>query len=1167
MARVRSRRGQQATTGQATQEYQPIQREPQEVAAEVPTSEELISSLASQGLPADQVQLTDPVTQEARGVTQADVEADQATLERYQGLGTVALDPDQISPEQMQESVNTRLGELAETRKQTKQTAKIADQTVTDAENISVAARDTAQWLYDDTNQLQFQDEQGPYDLKMRELVQTVLPGVQPAQQGMALNAAAAMIFTDPAFTALDKKGKPETDPKKAFTLEEIRKGAASKPSQFEGSIGKAKAELFQGNPRDYAVLNAAAEGIGQRAREMAQVETEDTANDAIIGEQIIQRGLDNGDLVIGSHKATPNSPTTYFLAPTRQGQNKYNGYSGMIDVLLPQNTQQKLGRGVPSQFGDSPFDSPRDLEKAKKNFAEGDIQAVNVLNRTGVETDPYTLAAVIRMRELADADHPVGLAYFKIEQKDLNETRDRAYKRALAEGRPEPEAQERANREAQNVKNTKMSGSLAAIEQVGKDKGVAYPDFNYGTNHRFINRASNTNFEDKAVVRATKNFAKRGAVRRYSPEREQEYKGYATKLHNILYTNNNRARGQQASKDYESLSKMEQSEMSQAAMYAKHYIALLGQKGDTYTSSLTGKSQPVNVKRMNPADLIDYFSQNHKTIMPALGALAVETDQFIASGDPTIIENNHVLEEVFARGELPWFVSTMEDIQADLGGNGNGAFTANTRTEIDANNSNVAIQSIKTGNIAGASTLGFDVDPTDTEAWFNNPDSFYTILGDEIRTRSVSNVIADPDHRAAMSKYFEATTGKSPKEQTRAIVVEGFYGLHPSVNRGALDKLKATQSQPYQQLVKEVGDADKVDEMLLAVRADAFNTILADKSVSKFTKNVSSVIAIQGDYSFSARTATGAQVDFGVGELMPEYQQSVAYDEATGGQYTKLDKAHYQTPDGELIPLASRSRRIDFDQPKVAINSKGQSTDISKAAGLALGDSIAATLTHAEDAGLMKASVLQQGVDKPEGIANMPIHDANVLNNTSYINHWIAYNMVATPSAAVTHNTYDQLYDQAVDVYNSLQDKGKKAQAAGETINVGTGQLSQHRALFGIFDYHQANLGRGSTIPQTEAAKTRHEQGNARIKNILSEAKAAGWVPKGEGNRTNVEVNGKAFSKLVDSAYAIQDVFSHESDKTNQSKMQAKLDRWNHQRGKMTPAIKRGLYRTNAQN
>lgn len=1151
------------------------------------------------------------------GNLQSLIEADVDTQQRYQGLiQNSELKPGELNPfdpESIMESVNTRAREIADTRKSTKQTMLIPEQIgQTEAASISERAIRTRQDLFgemqEDGTYVGGKDitrlvssEVGTVDnvISMDAMVSEAIdPNLQPELITMALNAATSAVLNDPALTMIEKQNLFDND-EDFSTLFDFDDDEL--PSAF-GSIAEAKQELMN-NQADYSMIDAAARKITSLAREAASVDRKDvdTVYDSIIGESVLDTMIANGDVQIVSTENAMNGRKYYYPLLTAQGKRAAVGDDLLIDTLIPSINQRKLSRLAPITYGQSANDSAKDVAKMLDNTADADIQAINALNRTGYTLDTQMLAVVEYLYELVTSRNgtpqeiEAAEEYFGIDSKTLSSSKSRFLEREkanqIAKGVSKDNldlvtAERNAEKKTNKVREDKLREAARHIEmlQALKDGKVRYPDYTISPiTQRFINRARDINFENKDIVRAAVTFAEKAIIPVYNENLSSKYMNMARTLKTIMYgPNMDVAKGNKALEDFVKLDDNTKNEMGLRQMYAKVYFTLFATEGDTFDNPITGRQTPMSAKRADASDLLAYYAMNHKTIMKSLGDLGDMISNAIAAtaqrdpskpspmsallNDPT---NGPLFKQAMERGELPFIMSVLTDASTERKQK-DGFFKSTAREERDANNSNVAIQSIKNGSVAGASTLGFDVATRDTfftkEFWYKNPDSFYTLIYDDTINKSIGQTINDPDKAAAIKDF---VTGMKAKEWGREVVVSGFYGLHPSVNVSAVLDILAKNPE-LENAAIEAYKFDRVQLIkdMLKVRGQTYRNQLADKSVSKITSALSAAIAVDGMFDLKVKSDTGATIRFPVGVLTPDYLDDTAFSVATGGKIKPAQKGYYQTRDGNVMLLSNKQDRIDYAVPRTSIID-GEVKDISKLPGKAIGDGVSAIITQSIDASLMKTALLapiaakSKATGKPVtiGQANAPLHDANITNASSSIEHYLAYNFTAIPSMAMQTSTFDQLADIAQEAYAGLM---RKADKSNTDILIGTSFESKHTAIYGILDYYERQM---NSDMFDDAGNKNSPLKNMQAK-LLEKAERHGYKPPSKfdaNEREFVAVSPKDFKELVKVTYQILGVLKNEGESKSYINRQLNTIRKN--RAVMLEFIRKGLYQSNGQN
>jgi len=1068
------------------------------------------------------------------------------------------------------------------------------------------------------------------------QLASTVLGQVEPTRAAMALDLAMIQEVAE-----INKMGLNNQDfeqmSKDSFDIEkdyfnqintsDLENATPVKEGDKFAPVGAIKTRLLP-NQEDsidtdqYQFINNTAVRMVNRAKEMLGIDLPstdvDTKNEAELGEYLIQRAINNGTMGIYSFLDAASGKKYYYPQLLKGNENLINVSNNLNALMNPAGELVRLGSLTPTSYKGE-LTAGFNLSKKKNTVIKPDGQEVSLSEITlsllgGVarEVDPEILAIVnFMVNEQGDME------YLKLDNKNLSDTRLKAYEQVkaklLSQGMDNNRAEQIAvaKSELEVDRSYKAALTKALNELQMMQRSVDRKDengrqmFRYAEwgisqiNNRIQEVSRDMQSDSKAIIRAIDNFGEKARLVKKNIDQTDDVV-LAERLKKIIKINDDQTRnGLNALEMFSNLPMSVQQEMSTKAIWAATFIKL-SETPPPYEYTKTSGELPANTKRMTPVDLISYYAKHKKEIHKKLGEYGAEVEQWIKTGPPKPEQRNAWQKKTLERGELGYHVTNLLDIyrynKAPEGTN----LTLKGMYEIDANNSNVAIQGLKTGNLAAIGTLGFIVDPENPDAWYDtmqNPDSFYRILGNNLSS-IVEKTFNDEDKITALDNFYKAVieSGKE-KDLTRDSVVAGFYGLHPKVNVGSIRKvLRMFDSIAQEELVNKgpYNNTQEAMQDLLDVAGNNFNEVLGSISVSRTIKQIGSIIALSGDFDPQITTDIGDIIKSQVGELLPEYMQDMAYEATTGGRLMARPAiAGYLDSEGYDVPYLRNQSRIDERSERVTLDAEGKLKDIHKEHGARFMDGLAAIITHSQDAALQKISIAAQnaarfnsenGVKVP--LPNVSIHDANKLNAVSFINDWISYNMVAMPSLAKQEDSFTKVKQIADDVISNLQKKAKERVKSGEPINVGT-KSSKHRALFNIFDYY-LDISKDPT-PESyrlfngDAKYNKKEKKRQRImKEILPLAAANGWVSKDprsksfrdfekEGNdpiayRQNAAVTPQQFLKLVEAAMMLQGFLDMDGRISN-APINYTMSQWSKNRKALIEKLDKGLYTSNGKN
>ena len=939
------------------------------------------------------------------------------------------------------------------------------------------------------------------------QMIAETYGNVNPNSLGVAIASASYAVAADPANTALLKFPK-ETEQGAKDRKKAIKQALASPDEPVtDKTINQLKAEaVAEDNLDSYSHLDAQARAMVGLSREMLGTDPEatDAVNASELGERYQQELINRGDLVL-DYYADPNNPQKkiWFTRPTQQARSRTQSGRTITALAAPGRFQLSLPSDTPQSFKGNLGEKPKNketLQQMNKNDAViGDQVYLSINQGVGKTPDMFIHGIV---NQLSNSQHPLALKYFKLDPENLAATRKKVYEntrgRLIRSGMTEAEADQRAQRRADEEINiytrqetSKNRAELDALPEYADQ--TKFAEWDFGANHRAQMTTRWMQNEHKATTRAVWNFTERARIRKKSTaEMKSKAQRNVNTLKNIMFQEKHTTRmrdGFDAMQNWNSLDQQTQWEINQAIVWTRAYIDLWG-RGEPYVD-VDGKERNVNPKRMMPHDMLHFYATNFDSIMGQLSQLGTE----IADWDTQINLDHPMAEKLIARGELPYRIRAATDAANFMTAENDAYVTMEARTEPDQSNSNVFIHALKTGHKGATSTLGFDIDPVDPDAWHTNPDSFYTILGDNMYA-AVETMIADDDMAKAWGTFLDGiqTNPGNTKDNTRSLLVEGFYGLHPIVNTNGTKKVLSQFVNQHQELLTHYGgDEQALINDFNRIRGYTYDTTLGKVSATKLMKNGMALRTIGGDTAFQYTTDTGAVLNFGVAESTPEYLDGDMFAMSADGRYEAAPRlVTYKDADGVDVPSLARRQRIDYRNSKYSLDKEGEIVDLSKDAGLAIGDSMSAIVTHATDAALMKTAVLAQNMGRETSAPNDPIHDANQLNGVSYMGHWIGYHMIGIPAMAKSDTTYSGMYDETIKHKKTLEDTIQRT--SGPVIDFGT--ESDFRTVFAIFDYH-AKYNTDDVDAEADAGvKAWREKRAKEVASILAEAERYGYLP-----------------------------------------------------------------------
>ena len=1055
-------------------------------------------------------------------------------------------------------------------------------------------------------------------------LVNNILPNVDMDTAAMALDIATLKEVSDINTMRLMNQNQQEATKVDDPDMIMADYFEQTDPNEFRGdlenqNIGDVKSQVDPDDPNkldidQYKFIHNTAKRLVERAKEMvgAPRSDEDNANnEAELGEYLLQRGIDEGIIGIYSFTDGRSGKKYYYPQVLKDGDDLAKTAETIAYAMNPQADSVNLGSKVPTNYmgpmtGYKVATDKSHVIKPDGTKVSPTEATLSIMGGVAREVDPDVYNIVEALFNMNDGK------YFKMDPKEYEITFNEALLREKAKlankGLPPEQIEAKAKAKAKLIadrsmetkkqKNARdlmlMKNRLNDVDENGNQKFRFAEWSSSMVNNRIQEKSRDMQSDSKAVIRAVDNFGEKGYIRKVDVK-EGRSKDQASRLRNILMLNDRQMRnGEKALERFNALPQDVQVEMSAKAMWTGTYLKIAD---DVPTYQYTKSSVPrkPNTKRMNPAQLLDYFAQNENTIMGQLAAWGNVVKGW--AEDPSKIpppdKREPWMEHVLERGELGYNVTNLIDAANYVSHPEGGIIKLKGMYEIDANNSNIAIQSIKTGNILKSATLGFIVDPDNPDAWYDtmkNPDSFYKILSENLNDIA-DRTFTDKDKASSLKNFVNAIIAKGKaKDLTRDSVVAGFYGLHPMVNVGSIRNILSTFNAEAQEHLVNNGPYDTLmspDMMndLLSLQGANYNDQLQNISISKTIKNLGSIIALVGNFDPKIKTDIGDIVKSQVGELMPEYMQEMAYESVTGGRIvSRKPKMTYINEKGQEVPFFREGKRIDDRKERYTVDANGEVKDIHKEHGARFMDGLSAIITHTQDAALEKIALMSQNVGRKLSAPNISIHDANKLNAKSFIGHWISYNTIAVPSLAAQTDSYQHIYDIAVDAVKQLGEIQKQAAQEGKNIPVGTSN-SNHRALFSIFDYHYEHNNK--PIPESLRAERGDKVYRDTVKRreetmkLLEQAMTGGWVPKDPNHKTyqdikkeggdplevrrNAAVTPDQFGKLVNSALTLQGFKKKEGQL--RSPIEKKINTWKNEADKQRKLLEQGRFLSNTQN
>jgi len=1010
-------------------------------------------------------------------------------------------------------------------------------------------------------------------------------------------------------------------------------KGTLVKDTTNEDILGKVESGELAIN--QYEPIFNQAVAITREAKKILSKtivpEEEDTyGRDAILGEFFLKQMIDRGEAGVYSFLDPRSKTKKYYvdIIPSDKGDKHIaeTGYD-MSYALDPTSEFVQLMSTVPTtSMGriDATKWKPGKQTVLKKGSQETitvDEAVLSLLGSVARVVNPNMQTLLVNM--FKQQDTTLGKEYFKLTDEDIEGTRRNAFERNLFKFLQQGDTEEEATRKAEQAALDEAEASKKiALQMISNELGLLNKRLNHkdmsgkqvmkfaewlisAVNHRIQEASRDGQSSQKATIRMADGFAEK-AYLTVDPAKMTDNKDLADKLNKILYYSPIRSKnGEAALEELFKLGDSTLQEMNTKIMWAITYLKL-SPTAPAHTYFNGEVSEIPNIKRMTPDEILKYYADHEPTIRSELGKYANEVKQWVTPGGLPPLDTfpeKSWQAKVLERGEVGYHVTNILDIDKY-----NKALASGSRErielqgimEMDANNSNIAIQAVMGGDLQSAKILGiaFDMTSTDLKEWMDttkrsftgdtkNPDSFYIKLADNYK-HIIPKQFSDTDRSEAMKDFFLNIIDKKNniKTMTRDLVVSGFYGLHPSVNRRSVKDLLITFGDDYQRAMKKGGyksEEDFIDDVL-KVQGANFNSILGSISIAKDAKYLGALISLDGDFDPSFESYTGAIIKSMVNELGVASSSTV--DSKLAPFIGKHEPLLRRNKEGKFVPVLGRNKTIADAQERFVYTEGGKSVkDVSKTPGHRHGDGIAAIQTHVTDAALEKMALLAQNKYREVAMPNIPIHDANKVNGVSYLQHWVSYNMIAIPSLLKEKPLLEKIYDKAAQTRKRLKKQVKEAN--GRPIFIGDSGQGKHRALMHLFDYMwKYNKPDTQSEDPDNAVDNFSNKRKAVIQKVLDEAAKLGWIPLDndhpkyaamrknmsseqiKNERENKTVSPKAFDELIDLAFELygfgNDNFIY---KGTSKHMRARIDKMKDNMAYMAKQYEAGFGIINSQN
>jgi len=1044
-------------------------------------------------------------------------------------------------------------------------------------------------------------------------------------------------------------------------------------------------------NPESYRHINDFTKGLVRRAKKMligpnANVEVNnDIGQDALLGEYILQKAIEEKVLGIYSYRDSRSGKLFYYVDLVNPDNNPAITAHKMSTIIDPTQEITKLGQPTPTtpvgEVGNFQYSKTKDSVLFEGDKVPLDQYVLSLMGGVGRVVDERIMTLLDLL--MSNVQSELSREYFKLDSRQVEKTKRNAFKRRFSQLRRmtdlSPEeiselAKEYAQQEAEKALSISLQkkateigllkNRLADTDTEGRQK-IKYAEWLISEiNNRFQERSRDMQSADKDTTRMADNFAEKARIK-VSINDTIETLAQAKKLRNTLFVSDVVSKnGRKALKEWQNnYTAFERQEIAAKIMWATTYIKLMqdSKMAIAEHTYFNGEKIRPNLKRMTPDEVLKYYADHdsdngENLILAKLAEYGNEVNTWIETKQLPEFQMGEVIQEntkpvkdwrvtVFDRGEMGYYITNLLDAKKYMdakkqlanSGNPDGSVYIELSgiQEMDSNNSNIMIQALQGGNIDAASTLGiaFGKNSYDIKRFydkFKSADSFYNVLADNYINVILKQFPNDVEKREAMLDFFKEAIQEvgGPKPVTRDIVVSGFYGLWPGVNLGSVEELIAIAPSAYNNLIKKntFGDEISIKEEILGLQAANFQSILGEISVASDAKKLGVLIAMNGDFSPNFLTQTGAIIKSMLEELTHDYTRTLSHgadlDRIIGSGVKK-----YIERNGRLEPIVNRRKTIADSQTRFTINVNNEIIDISKKPGYRFADGIAAIYTHTLDAYLEKVALLAQNEGRKVPMPNISIHDANKVNAVSYVDHWIAYNMVAIPEILM-YQTDDNpnapkfdnkpflllIADKALKVKNQLDDMANKAIADNKKggnvkFNIGTDSVNQFRVIQHFFDREYEYLSEEvletlvadqetefkgdplnpykSSVQRKFDAKGVPSDVRASQENKakwLQEAAELGWIPSNPDHpkyqslydsndpdkvirmRQNNSVSPEAFKRLIELAFKIQD-FDQSTKGKSVNRIQNRLDTMKNKSLRLGNLVKKGHAILNNQN
>jgi len=971
-----------------------------------------------------------------------------------------------------------------------------------------------------------------------------------------------------------------EESQEESLTLSQIRKDiVAKKDKEIDlksySFIDNAKREMLQ---QTYRMM-----GIDPN-----QIER-DQNSESIFMDQVLQKLIDEKAVSLHSY-VEPKSQTRYYYPKANMNSINAKTAQSFAEVFDPQSVMVKLASAIPTE-GKIDLQFKMDNNNLVLSDSKGNPLSIteSYLTLLGsiptiVEGDLLNVAAY-----LASTDP----SFIKTEQEDYQETYNAHYemRKAIykALGHSEEEANNRASRDATRTaeksietKKKKINNYDISLRNRLEDKDSAgnqkakYSGWGASaTTGRAQPNSYDSDITEK-YVRAAQNFFQKAYITKevLSPEAK---KAQVNKLFDTLFVSKSVSRNGLSALDKWQKGWPDQAKQSVNAkiMWARAFITLSEDEDSITTPTFTPLNSRrdiqafANLRRMTPPDLLKYYYDNEDQIISTLGTWGSQVDAWLKDPQsiPEINSRSPWMKEALDRDEIGNHLLVLQDAFNYMRAGEGSNIKLRGKAEIDANNSNIFIQAARTGNLDAVRTLGMALSTGDFDAWYDtakNPDSFYKILGNNYE-QVIENVWPDDfEKQKAFKSFFKEILemGGNDKKLTRDLVVAGVYGLNPGVNSGSARKILTLFSGIANKhlintgFYKSSNDIELKNDFLM-IQSQNFNSKLKDIAITRHTKKIGTIFALNGEFDLDIRSVLGERLETEVGLMSEDFIVDLAFAEATNGMY-RPPIEEVTMKEGESfvsIPSFIRKKSNLAVKTSYAPDDDGIMTATSSQVGKKLADGLSAIITQSDDASIMKLSVFAQNRGREVPLPNFPIHDANILNAASFMDHYIAYNMVAIPSVIQSNKTYQHLFSEAERMLKQLIAKGDKAKAEGKSIPIGT-ENSLHKAIFSVLDneyeFNKKELDKNASnyFKESKQRKTR----------LLNDAIKAGWIPKDPAhpvyqelsrqNQNPIEirkfatVDGDNFKRLVSIVAKLKDVMDDKNSTAN-SYVKSAIDKW----------------------